>query len=407
MTTLDIIAFWSIIIWLIIKLRTGKRINQPIGVLVYMFILMIVRFSKFSYYKAIRAAHKTGQAVAESIIPSTQTHPYEVSLGKQDNGRDFIVNMMTSHTLIGATSGGGKTYMLHNIMKQLYDKGRLFSDNTDVYIIDLKGHPSDMLQVWQPILSGYATRIGGNLDEAISLLAEIESKLSQELDKKVLLIIDEAAILTADKEGDRLLGNVASQLRLNGSLVLLVQSPQYSVVKTFIRYNIERRICGLVMSRDQAKIILDYRPKEEELPQRIGEYIIREPGKNKLIRVRTEKLELPEAITITIKNVLGVRAEDLPEMRLLIDVVGPRVFGDTIGGVRAIASTLDIPNAQNFVMVAYRNFTNAGIFNPPKYRGGKYTLAVADINEAVIRLRDYLPQWRSAPLSQIAEDVDN
>lgn len=403
MTWFDITAFWTILIWLVILLRAKKRINQPVGVVVYMFILTILRVIKSVYRLMVRASKKTREVVQENIITSIQTHPYEVSLGKQASGRDFIVNVMDHHTLIGATSGGGKTYGLHNILKQLYDKGRLFFDNTDVYIIDLKGHPSDMLHLWKPILSGYATRIGSSLDDALALLRDIEGQLSQELDKKILLIIDEVAILTADKEGDRLLSNIASQLRLNGSLILLVQSPQYAVVKTFIRYNIERRICGLVMSRDQAKIILDYRPKQDELPERIGEYVIREPGKNKLISIRTDKLELPEAINLTIKNVLGIRSEDLPEMKLLIDTVGPRTYGETIAGVRAVASTLTIPNAQNFVMVAYRNFTNAGIFDAPKYRGGRYTLAVADVNEAVTKLRDFLPEWRSAPTTLIEE----
>lgn len=404
MTWFDIISFWLILIWLVVLLRAKKKINTPIGVLIYGLILTLKRLLLFVYKSFVRAGRKTKQVVEENIIAAIQTHPYEVSLGKQSSGREFVVNVMDHHSLIGATSGGGKTYMLHHILKQLFDKGRLFFDNTDVYIIDLKGHPTDMLHLWKPLLSGYATRIGNNLDDALGLLQQIESRLGEEVERKILLIIDEAAILTADKKGDELLGNVASQLRLNGSLILLVQSPQYSVVKTFIRYNIPRRMCGLVMSRDQAKIILDYRPKQEELPERIGDYIIREPGKNKLIAVHTPKIELPEAINLTIKNVLGIRSEDLPEMKLLIDIVGPRTRGETITGVRAIASTLEIPNAQNFVMVAYRNFTNAGILDAPKYRGGRYTLAVADVNEAVTKLRDYLPNWMAAPLSHIDEE---
>lgn len=396
MNSLDLLIACIILVWFLVKIRTGKRINQPIVIFLYMLILFLKRLAYAIYYSSTRKARRVKNMVEDRLSENVTIHPYEISLGR-NNGRDFLVNIMSHHTLIGATSGGGKSWLLHSILKQLFDKGTMFYDNTDVYIVDLKGHPRDMFQYWNPVLSGYATRIANNLEDAIRMLQTIEEKLGEELDKKILLIVDEVHILTNDKEGDRLLASIASQLRLNGALILLVQHSQYGIIKTFVRYNIERRICGLVMSRNQAQIILDIRPKEDELPDRVGEYLIREPGKSRLIRVATDKLELPDDITRTVKNVLAVKAENMPEMKLLIDVIGDKKIGDKIIGVRRIAEELNIPNAQDFVMVAYRNFTRAGIFSSPEKRGGSYTLAVADINEAITRLKDYLPNWMSAP----------
>lgn len=396
MNSLDLLFASLVLIWFLVKIRTGKRINQPIVIFIYMLILGLKRFTYYIYYSSTHKARRVRNAIEDKLTEGTSIHPYEITLGR-NNGRDFVVNIMSHHTLIGATSGGGKSWLLHSILKQLFDKGRMFYDNTDVYIVDLKGHPRDMFQYWNPVLSGYATRIANNLEDAVRMLQTIETKLGEELDRKILLIVDEVHILTNDKEGDRLLASIASQLRLNGALILLVQHSQYGIIKTFVRYNIERRICGLVMSRNQAQIILDVRPKEEELPDRVGEYLIREPGKNRLIKVSTDKLELPEDITRTVKNVLAVKSENMPEMKLLIDVIGDKKLGDKIVGVRRIAEDLDLPNAQDFVMVAYRNFTRAGIFTSPEKRGGAYTLAVTDINEAVTRLKDYLPNWMTAP----------
>lgn len=396
MNSLDLFFASLVLIWFLVKIRTGKRINQPIVIFIYMLILGLKRFAYYLYYISTNKARRVRNVIEDKLSENSSIHPYEITLGK-NNGRDFVVNIMSHHTLIGATSGGGKSWLLHSILKQLFDKGRMFYDNTDVYIVDLKGHPRDMFQYWNPVLSGYATRIANNLEDAVSMLQTIETKLGEELDKKILLIVDEVHILTNDKEGDRLLASIASQLRLNGALILLVQHSQYGIIKTFVRYNIERRICGLVMSRNQAQIILDVRPKEDELPDRVGEYLIREPGKNRLIRVATDKLELPDDITRTVKNVLAVKSENMPEMKLLIDVIGDKKLGDRIVGVRKVAEDLDLPNSQDFVMVAYRNFTRAGIFTSPEKRGGAYTLAVADINEAVTRLKDYLPNWMTAP----------
>lgn len=403
MSYLDTVLFSLILIWLVVKIRTRKRINQPIGIILYMFILTFQRIFMAIYRLSNKSARRTKTAIIEAL-PSPSTHPYEVNLGMLGNGKDFVVNIMKGHTLIGATSGGGKTFMLHSILKQLFDKGSLFFDNTDVYIVDLKGHPEDMIELWKPLLAGYSTRIGTNMEDALAMLRDIEARLGQQLDRKILLIIDEVHILTGHKEGDVLLQNIASQLRLNGALVLLVQHSQYAIVKTFIRYNIERRICGLVMSRDQARVILDIRPREEELPDRVGEYLIREPGKNKLLKVVTPKIEIPISINETVKNVLAIKAEDIPEMKLLIDVIGSKKRGDTIIGVKTVAGNLNAPNAQNYVMVAYRNYTNAGIFDPPRVRGGRYKLAVSDVNTAIQRLQEYLPQWQSAPESMIEEE---
>lgn len=405
MTSYDIVLFSLILAWVVVKIRTGKRLNQPVGIVIYMFVLVCQRIALSIFRLSNKSARRTKRAITEAL-PSPQTHPYEVSLGVLAAGRDFVVNIMKGHTLIGATSGGGKTYMLHNILKQLFDKGSMFFDNTDVYVVDLKGHPDDMIDLWRPLLAGYSTRIGMDMDDALAMLRNIEARLGQPQDKKILLIIDEVHILTNHKEGDVLLQNIASQLRLNGALMLLVQHSQYAIVKTFIRYNIERRICGLVMSRDQARVILDIRPREDELPDRVGEYLIREPGKNKLLRVVTPLLELPAAINETVSNVLAIKAEDIPEMKLLIDVIGVKKMGDSIAGVKTLASSLDVPNSQNYVMVAYRNFTNAGIFDPPRFRGGRYKMAVADVKEAINKLQEYLPNWQSAPESMIEESTE-
>lgn len=292
------------------------------------------------------------------------------------------------------------TNELHSILIQLFSQGLEFFNNVDVFIFDMKGHEDDNLHLWRPLLAGYATRQGGSIQEALALLRRIDAMLSVKMTKKMFIIIDEVSILTADKEADGLLGNISSQVRLNGCLLLTVQHPQYQVVRTFVKHNLERRLCGVVLNSKQAETILEAKPRA--LPKRVGEYILREPGVPELISLTASPVS-EQDILDTIDYVNNLLTTDDPRIKLYMDVTHNKRVGQPIPGIKQVKTGFEeVNNRQHYIMVAYRNFAEAGLFMKPTRQGGSYTLARADgLPDLVRYIKD--GSWQDAPESIVGE----
>lgn len=397
--------FWLgfLILWGVIFFRFHKKINQPFGLIFFGVGLIFYRLGNWGYQQATRPRaislpkiEKPQVKQISDLISAYQLGPTEVILG-MDKNRPVRVDLLDEkHTLLGGSTGGAKTYLIHAMLIQLFGKNSQFTDAVDVYVVDFKGLEKDNYVKWLPLLAGYAKKEHGKYDKCFDLLKYIKSQLEVNRDKKILLIIEEAVVLTAHKEGDDLFSEIVSQLRMNGSLVVTIQHPQYKKMQTFIKNNIERRICGLVVNRDQAGLILEVRPKESELPLKQGQYIIKEPGRRTLTCFEAMKPNLPEEIETIVMHGIETMAQADERLRIFFEVAVNKKKGASIVGAQTLAKDFTwLNNAQFNLMVAYRNFAQAGVFLPPEKQGSRNKLAV-DFEEGFAIVKKFIEdgKWR-------------
>lgn len=371
LTLFVLITIYSYIRWKV-------EIYQPIYILLYGLLLTILRLSRGGF-KLMQRVRPPEISLPRYLMPSSVTEyvaaynlkPMEVILGYEGR-RPVKVQVNKAHTLIGATSGGGKSVSIHSILVQLFTnpafKGRVF-------LLDMKSHPKDRLELWESLVEAYVQRdYDGGVSAAITTLGFIEQTLREPQDVPFIVIVDEVYPLTQNKLGDTILGTIASQLRLNGSLIVTVQHAHHQVLKTFTKHNIERRLCGVVVNESQAQTILEVRPGIK-LPIKPGEFILREPGRPGLISLVAQEVE-PEEVEAAVGMILERKTEEDWRLKLYRDVTENKKPGDKVAGVRTIKEgDYGLVNAQEKVMIAYRNFANAGIFNEPK-KGQSYTVAL-------------------------------
>lgn len=407
MTIFFILWFCILIAWFFVYFGMGIKINQPLGPLFFGTGLVLMRVSTWGYRLITRPKYIRLPAIARPVvekisdyISAYQLKHTEVILGIDQRNRPVRVDVMDEHTMLAASTGGSKTWLLHSILIQLFGKGSRFMDNVHVYVADFKGHPKDMWAEWQPLLTGYAIRSEtGDMSACLDLLRGIDRLLQVDVNERILLIIEEASLLTSNKEGDDLLGRIASQLRLNGSLIVTIQHPQHTKMQTFIKHNINRRVAGLVINQSQAEVILEVRPKEHELPQTQGEYLLREPGKRNLIRLTAMKPDLPAEIQTVVQNGIDIMAENDERLRIFREVAQGKKKGAAVIGAETMGRQVKwLSNAQFNFMIAYRNFVKAGAFVPPEGKGSRSRLA-CDFEEGFAKVRAFIDEgkWEKEP----------
>lgn len=392
-----IIWLGSLTLWAVLYFKLKIKINHPISLLVFGLGLVIFRISKVFWWLATRRPNIKLPVMAKPIvekisdyISAYQLKHTEVILGMAGY-RPVRVDVMDEHTLLGASSGGSKTWLLHAMLIQLFGKGSRFMDNVQVYVCDFKGHPRDMWKEWQPLLTGFAMRSStGDITECLELLKRIDRLLQVDITERILLIVEDAVILTDDKEGNALLGRIASQLRLNGSLIVTIQHPQYRHMQTFTKHNIQRRIAGIVKNQSQAEVILEMRPKEHQLPVDKGNYILVEPGKRHLISFKAMKPDLPAEIQAVVKNGIDILAENDQRLRIYREVCQGKKKGASIIGAQTLGREIKwMPNAQFNLMIAYRNFVKANVFLPPEGKGSRSKM-LCDFEEGFAKVREFI-----------------
>lgn len=394
-------------LWLMLYFSPLRfKLHQPFGLVLFGFIITTFRINRWGYQVITRPRRIKLPVITKPVVEKIsdyisryQLQNTEVILGMAGY-KPARIDIMNGHTLLGASSGGSKTWLLHSMLIQLFGKGSRFMDNVKVYVADFKGHPDDMWEEWQPLLTGYAKRSNvGDINACLSLLKEIDLLLQVKVNERILLIVEDAVILTADKEGDALLGRIASQLRLNGSLIVTIQHPQYSKMQTFIKHNIIRRIAGLVINQSQAEVILEVRPKEHDLPKEQGQYLLREPGKTSLIKFQAMKPDLPAEIKEVVQTGIDILAEQDSRLRIFREVAQGKKKGAAVTGVDTLSKDMKwLNNAQFNLMVAYRNFVKAGAFIPPSGKGSRSHLACS-FEEGFAKVKNYIEasKWEKEP----------
>ncbi len=310
------------------------------------------------------------------VIPRLR-EPAEVVLGI-GNDRIINVNLLKAHTLVGGSTGAGKTNLLNGLLMQLIARC-----GCDVFLIDMKCDIDDGLWQWQHLTAGYATE----LEDARTLLANILNLMEDRnrgvipRDRPVIVVIDELAELSEDRTCQTILRRLAQKGR--GAGVLLVAATQYpksSELDTAITRNLMRKVCLITDNATQAQVILNDKPP----------YLLREPGEFWL-HEQAGQMERGRAFLVRDDEINSavweaIQHETDPRMQLLARHWTSRA------GVNRMAKDTSLP--ARWVEAAYRNYVDAGIFTY-QGRGHGYEWTVNDLTEGLRILRGYIAggQW--------------
>lgn len=341
--------------------------------------------------------------IATKSVDLARAHPRimgrksTVILGYNGSKRPISIDLNSQHTLIGASTGGGKTTLINSILIQIFNKrGRA----PEVYIIDLKENYEDALYAWGAV-AVYVT----DTEKALELLRDLIVKMNKRQKDRSLvkdpiyLIIDEVASLTVGTEDRKYRQSAIRLLRMLGeksrsaniTVMMATQYPRYDILDKSITYNLLRKVCLPVDTSAQAEIVLGFSPRNG-LPKIAGEFILKD-GLN-ITRGRSLQVHRSEIDLVLMKHVSGFKEKPLKLWKVL--AVGRRI-GDTVPGVK---KTYEAHRkfGQNFVKFGYRHLALAGVLIPPKARGESNRIAV-EFLAGIPLIKQYMEadKWTGEP----------
>ena len=342
--------------------------------------------------------------VATRSIDLVKTHPkvlnrgLTVVLGYGADKRPISIDLKSQHTLVGASTGAGKTMMLNSILIQLFSKRR---NNVDVYLVDLKGNHEDALYKWGAIAS-YVDEVEPALDllRYLERAMNIRNKQPGKPKRTILLVIDEVADLTTGTEAReyrqsavRLLTLLARKARsANIFLVIATQHPRYDVLDKAIANNLMRKICLAVDTGQQAEVILGSGIVKGKLPKQPGDFVLKD-GLG-IRRGRTLLVDPSESEEVIMRRISNFKD---PRLQLWKDVAAAGRVGDTITGINRLYEAKRPQYDLDFVRYGYRHLHYAGTLDPP-VKGGAFRIKVSFL-EGIPLIRRYIEaeKWAGAP----------
>lgn len=404
-----------LLVWLTFKWLFKIRLEVVAGTVIYGLGLVQYRIVRSSYHKIVSihqapVFHKPPPLVPESVLDVDRCYPnmtgLQVFFGLNEFRKPIIEDLDRYHTLIAGTTGGGKTNILNQVICQLVQRGSQFFDNWELYILDLKSHEDDFLYLWKPICDGYyALDEDGSTRNAIEALLAITQKMTN-TKKRILVIVDEVAMLTdmapdqaLTRAGEATLRRVTAQLRSSGAFIGATQRPHYKTLGRNVTGNLERKICLRTDDEPTARMILRKNVKLDFDPTMLkdGEFVLHRPGRK--TRGRSLLVKLPEDINQAMSGLLQIQGESDIRLRLLLEEINKIKVGDRIPGINKIAPSFNGLTSHH--IEAYRrNFVLAGIYEPViRAKAVRGYVLVKSHRDAPVLLRDYIQagKWQEDP----------
>lgn len=417
--------------WLLISIFVFRSVTKKffkfeaeviIGTFFYFLLLVLQRLGLGSW-RLSRATYNRARAIeikvperpqiAHSVLDLNNVYrlkDLEVILGFDHNKRPVRIDLDKFHTLISGVTGSGKTVLLNGIIAQLVSRPD-FKEKYSLYLLDLKSSKHDYLKSWAPVVDGYyPIDENGSSEAAINALSEIaESMHRQDTGKRIVVIIDELAMLTsqstdneARRRGKALLQRLAAQIRDRGAMIAATQRPHFEVIDRMVAANFEHKICLRVDDNNtDAKLILRFKPTNDATLLRDGEFILRVPGARNREQIgRSMLMQLPGEIDTVVSGIVEATAENDDRIRLFKMACNSLVAGAPVPGVNKMA-LMDGFNAE-YIKGAYINYAQAGAFVPvwdaKRNQTGSYKMA-QDYLSGVRTVVSYIGQgkWEAAP----------
>lgn len=325
--------------------------------------------------------------------------------------RRIVADLDKAHTLVAGTTGAGKTVCINSVLIQLITRPE-YGNYYDIFLIDLKADENDNLHRWAPVIAGYyAIDADGSTEQAIEAIEDILRRMhASDGSKRIVVIIDELVMLTEqapNKElrdrGRRALLRISAQLRSKGALLVGTQRPHFEALPRNVSSNFERKVCFRVDDQETAQLVLRSakKPREDFSKFPKGQFMMQFEGER--VIGRTTMVE-PEDIDAAIAMRIDLDAEEDVRLRLLRFAADGLPKYAQVAGINKITPQFTGLNSKQ-VEAYYRNFVNAGAFEPIIMEKGKDkgksrgTRLAVEYPEAVALVKQFIVkgEWRENP----------
>jgi hypothetical protein len=411
-------SVWGIIglvialtIWAGFRMTFGWNIQRIFGVAVAISFVLAVRLARplvkvLLRYRKEEIKLPGPKRMAKNSIDYRRAHPkimarggVTVILGYSPSRDPISVDLMSQHTLIGASTGAGKTNILNSILIQVCQRKDL-----RVVIIDPKRDIEDELYVWRALpYVQYVDDMATAISTLRGLVTEMGRRHGESRAKKIplLVFIDEAATLTTGTEDREHRGAAVRNLELLArqarsariALIVATQRPGFEILNKSIVNMLLRKVCLFVDTARQAEIILGFNPKVS-LPKQPGEFLLKDGIVLK--RGRALRVKHGEQQTVVARNLEGELASD-KRLALWQTIAVGLEIGSRVPGIQRTYKS-NKKWGQVFVSHAYRHLANIGALRPPGKRGEGYRIAVAFM-DAIPLIQEYIEggKWQGEP----------
>lgn len=317
------------------------------------------------------------------------SHPLEVAIGRDINGRNQMVNLATMpHVLIAGATGAGKSSCLNSLLTSIlmrstpdqvrlilvdpkrvemgqYDKAPhlLTAPVTDprkaanalAWAVREMERRYDLLhKVGFRDITGYNNAVDAEkLEAGLGEVNESGEPLKYERLPFILIVVDELAdlMMVAARDVEESIARIAQMARAVGiHLVIATQRPSVNVITGVIKANVPARLAFAVSSLTDSRVILD-QPGAERLVGK-GDLLMLGPASSSPHRVQGCWVEEDEVRAI-VKHWKDQAPEFTPDSSVATDGDGadtsPLPSGDASplppsnpGGVTATAPSMDL-----------------------------------------------------------------
>ena len=282
------------------------------------------------------------------------SHPLEVAVGRDIEGRNILVNLATMpHVLIAGQTGAGKSSCINSIMTSILmratpDQVRLILvDPKRVELTQYNRVPHLLTQVvtnpkkaanalsWAvkemerryELLEKVGFRDIGGYNAAFDR-GELQPELGEEIEYArlpfILVVVDELAdlMMVAARDVEESINRIAAKARAVGvHLVIATQRPSVDVITGVIKANIPARFAFSVATTTDSKVILGYGGAEKLVGK--GDMLLLGPGSGTGDRLQGCWVEEAEAAKVVshwrrqvkeLDFVDDVQGEDAPSL---------------------------------------------------------------------------------------------
>ena len=389
-----LVLYYIIELWLRAnKIPTG---SHAVGFVLFFSAKTLVFMTTTSYEKA-KALHSMRTIEVKKEKPYTQNvlemmeifskRRLEFFIGYDKRKNPIKLNLEKDHVLIVASTGGGKTTLLQNIMIQFF-ASPVYAKKIRVHLFDLKGDKDDHLHRWEPLCDYYRIpQKDGNFGQVIQDLKRVFAEIrDDESGIKHYVVIDELAMFTMMPESSaerrqaiNIISAMASILRSKGKIIAATQNATAEVIPRQVSVNILNRIMFRVMDKTQADVAMGYSYKGF-MPTETGQFVLNQKGKT--INGNSFLYNVAQIDQVLSRN---IGATDDPRVQSMMAQISGVKINDKIMGQTAYFNTYEgaKPTIQD-IREERKEWEKLGIVEIKK--GG--TLLRVTPHEAIIRMNN-------------------